>query len=335
VAAALVVAAGIDRLGRRSGATDAEVAARLPGDEIVREPMWETTRAITIRASPDEVWPWIVQMGFPAFRAGWYTPRWLDRAAWGITAPSADEIVPELQRLGTGDLVPDSPDWSVFFTVRRLEPGRALVLHSTRHVLAPYSAVDFSWAFVLAGSPGATRLVIRARARWQPVWPRPLVRLFWLLVMGPADFLNAGGMLRGIRRRAERGRSPGAWGPAVSGAPAAGNPGGMSADSANDLTGRWALSRVSGLLPPLGLLHKRIAGARGATAFGSLLDIPFRVRSGARGPVLVYSGPLGIVRDRLRRRQDGGWDGEATVLGIRIGRFRMTRRAPAGPPRRR
>jgi hypothetical protein len=99
----------------------------------------------------------------------------------------------------------------------------------------------------------------------------------------------------------------------------------MNAEFRDDLSGRWALSRVSGLLPPLGLMHKRITGGRGATRIGSLVGIPFRVRSGAEGPVLVYAGPLAFVRDRLRRRQDGGWDGEATVLGMTIGRFRMTR----------
>jgi hypothetical protein len=204
LASALVAAAAIDRVGRRSGATDAEVAARLPGDEIVRAPMWQTTRAITIRAPAGEVWPWIAQMGFPTIRAGWYTPHWLDRLTWGIAARSADEIVPALQGLAVGDRVPDSPDWSVFFTVRRVDPGRALVLHSARHVLPPYSDVDFSWAFVLAGAGDATRLLIRARGSWEPVWPRPLTRAFWWLVMGPGDFVNAGGMLRGIRRRAER-----------------------------------------------------------------------------------------------------------------------------------
>lgn len=99
----------------------------------------------------------------------------------------------------------------------------------------------------------------------------------------------------------------------------------MGADRGDDLTGRWTLTRVSGLLPPLGLMHKRIRGGRGATCIGSVVGIPFRVRTGAHGPVLVYARPLGFVRDRLQRRRDGGWDGEATVLGVPIGRFRMTR----------
>jgi hypothetical protein len=151
--AALGVAGALDRVGRRSGATDAEVAARLPGDDLVGVPMWQSTRAITIRAARVDVWPWVVQI----------------------------------------------------FTVVELEPERALVLHSTRHLLPPYSAISFSWAFVLASAGGgATRLLMRARTTFEPAWPRPLTRLFLWGAIGPGDYVNASVMLRGIRRRAER-----------------------------------------------------------------------------------------------------------------------------------
>ena len=53
------------------GATDAELARTLPGDELVPQPRIETTRAITINASPAEVWPWLAQIGY--HRAGWYS----------------------------------------------------------------------------------------------------------------------------------------------------------------------------------------------------------------------------------------------------------------------
>jgi hypothetical protein len=70
----------------------------------------------------------------------------------GIRERSAERVHPELQNLSVGDRVPDSPDWSVFFTVAALEPERALVLHSTRHLLKPMRTIDFSWAFALAPS---------------------------------------------------------------------------------------------------------------------------------------------------------------------------------------
>jgi hypothetical protein len=188
------------RLGRGSGLAVGEAADALPGDEVVANPMWQSTRAITIDATPEQVWPWIVQMGFPSHRAGWYTPHWLDRLTFGIKQPSADRILPELQHLETGDRVPDSDDWSAYFTVAEVEPPHSLVLHSTRHVIKPIRTVDFSWAFVVRETAGGrSRLLIRARTNYTPRLARPFVEL----VIGPADFVNAGAMLRGIKQRAE------------------------------------------------------------------------------------------------------------------------------------
>ncbi len=150
LAAGLAAAGALNHVARRSGVTAPELAQRLPGDDLVPETDWDSTRGITIDAPRADVWPWIVQMGYPKYRAGWYTPYWLDRLQWGIHEQSSSLVRPELQQLKVGDLIPDSPDWSVYFTVQEVEPARARVLHSTRHVVTPVRAVDFSWAFVLA-----------------------------------------------------------------------------------------------------------------------------------------------------------------------------------------
>ena len=42
----------------------------MPGDEILTDPSG-TTRAISIGAAPEQVWPWNAQMG--SGRAGWYS----------------------------------------------------------------------------------------------------------------------------------------------------------------------------------------------------------------------------------------------------------------------
>ena len=121
-------------------------------------------------------------------------------AHFGIKHRSADRIVPELQHLDVGDRVPDSDDWSAFFTVEAVEPPHALVLHSTRHVIKPIKTIEFSWAFVIRElSPGTSKLLIRARANYTPRRALPFVEF----VIGPADFVNAGAMLRGINRRVE------------------------------------------------------------------------------------------------------------------------------------
>jgi hypothetical protein len=196
-----LAALGVRRLSRRSGATNDEVRGRLPGDELVTEPLWQSTRAITIDAAPAAVWPWIVQMGFPAYRAGWYTPYWLDRLQWGITQRSSDEIREDLQSVAVGDRIPDSLDWSVYFTVEAVEPERALVLRSTRHLLRPMRSIDFTWAFVLESlGEDRTRFLIRARARYAPRWS-------WLVLgvpYGLGDCLNTTYILRAVKSRVER-----------------------------------------------------------------------------------------------------------------------------------
>jgi hypothetical protein len=95
--------------------------------------------------------------------------------------------------------------------------------------------------------------------------------------------------------------------------------------------GAYGLRRTGGLLPPLGLVRKEVAGAAGATIVAGRVRLPFRLQDRGDHVLLVYRGPLGVLRDRLRSRGDGSWDGEATVAGRRYGRFTMTPRAPSPP----
>lgn len=112
LAAALVVGSSgfvaLHELGRRWGATREELRAPMAGDDIVARAKGQTTHAITIRAAAEDVWPWLVQMGYQ--RAGWYTYPWVDRYLWHIENPSAAEVLPELQHLSVGDIVPSSFD---------------------------------------------------------------------------------------------------------------------------------------------------------------------------------------------------------------------------------
>ena len=194
---------------RRTRATSEEKRASLTGDELVPEPLWEATRAVTIDVAPERVWPWLVQMGYPTHRAGWYTPYWLDRLVFGIRARSADRIVPELQGLRVGDRVLDSPRGNAYFVAAHVEPPHALVLHSHTHPLPLYRDTNFSWAFVTERAAGSrTRLLMRARISYTPVWPAPLAKVFIVVGFGVGDVIQAGSMLLGIRRRAEgRGRA--------------------------------------------------------------------------------------------------------------------------------
>lgn len=76
----------------RLGATDAEVVATLPGDDLVPDPYTSTTRAVTIAAAPEAIYPWLVQMG--ADKGGLYSYTWIERAIF-CPMVNADRIHPE------------------------------------------------------------------------------------------------------------------------------------------------------------------------------------------------------------------------------------------------
>ena len=206
----------IHQMGRRWGATTEEVHASLPGDEVILNPVWQTTHGITIQAGAPEIWPWLAQMGIT--RGGWYLSQRLDRIIWRIDSPSVDQIVPELQYLEPGHIIPDSVNGTAHFRVISVQPNKALVLHSRRHprtgvwpdLLAedPGLHLDFSWAFVLNEiDERQTRLLIRSRGI---VMSGKLPAPRWIRFLEPvadfADFLYTRQMLRGIKRRAERSR---------------------------------------------------------------------------------------------------------------------------------
>lgn len=173
----------------RWGATDDEVVRPMPGDDLVPRPWFRATRAISIDAPPSAVWPWIVQMGGYT-RAGWYSIDRIDNAG----RPSADRIVPELQHLAVGDVMPTMPD-GTGFRVEAVEPERSLVLA----IRLPGGVV--SSVFVLEDRPPrGTRLVTRLRFA---VRPSPLA-LAWAAAMDAGDFVMFRRTLLGIRERAER-----------------------------------------------------------------------------------------------------------------------------------
>jgi hypothetical protein len=146
----------------------------LPGDELVDDPTVVTNHAITIPAQVDQVWPWLVQMGW--HRGGWYTARWVDRLLFPANRPSAAQLVPDLQRpLAVGDRIPDGPPGTAWFVIEHVDPPRLLVLHSTTHVPAAWRArlgasIDWTWTFTLSGTPAGTRLLLRTRGRTRPWW---------------------------------------------------------------------------------------------------------------------------------------------------------------------
>jgi hypothetical protein len=179
----------------RWGATDPELNVVLPGDELVPVSDLTSTRAVTIRAAPDEVWPWIAQLG--QGRGGFYSYDLLENLV-GCDIHSAERVVPEWQSIDVGDAVHLHPE--VGLAVAVVEPGRALVLRGGVPIGRTPPPYDLTWAFVLRDqADGSTRLVVRERYGYSHGWARFLVEPAELI-----SFVMSQRMLRGIKERSER-----------------------------------------------------------------------------------------------------------------------------------
>jgi hypothetical protein len=169
------------------GATPEEASSRLPGDELLADADMVSTRAITIDAPASAIWPWLVQMGVG--RGGAYSYDWVERLL-GLDMHSADRIMPELQHLEVGEVLPMKPGG----------PGMRVEILERPSVLSIRSEDrKWVWTFVLAGREGATRLLSRNRAVVSSFGDR-----LGMLFMEPASLAMERKMLGGIKQRAEQ-----------------------------------------------------------------------------------------------------------------------------------
>src|SRR6476661_5137824 len=110
---------------RNWGATAAELSGPMTGDSKVPSPNYAATLAVTINATPADVWPWLVQLGYR--RGGLYSYDWPDRVFGYLDRPSADRILPECQQLAVGDTIPVGR--GAAFPVSDLKPNQRLVMN--------------------------------------------------------------------------------------------------------------------------------------------------------------------------------------------------------------
>jgi hypothetical protein len=187
---ALVYWFPIRRWMNQWGATPSDLVRVMTGDNLLPNPTYSGTMAILVNASPERIWPWLVQMGYQ--RGGLHSYDWLDRLFGYLDRPSAARIVPEFQHLVVGDAIPlgRGPSWPV----AAIEPNRALVLD-----MRNMSGLDWVWQFELYPIDDTrTRLISRSGVRAHAVWARVLTH-----AIEPAGFLMTRRMLLGLKQRAE------------------------------------------------------------------------------------------------------------------------------------
>jgi hypothetical protein len=171
------------------GSTAEEAQRAMAGDDTVPEAALQTTRAVTIDAAAEFVWPWLVQMG-PRPRAGAYTYDWIERLL-GIDIENTDRILPEYQHLEAGEMIGLNEKGNGL---------RVIAVEDRRHLALQWVPAGSTWTFGLYPAAGnQTRLVSRNRIRGAGP-------LFWLGMVGfmePGSLVMERKMLLGIKQRAE------------------------------------------------------------------------------------------------------------------------------------
>ena len=170
----------------RWGATIEEIERSMPGDDIVSNPSFNATRAVTIHASANNIYPWIAQMGVT--RAGWYSYDLLDN----LGKPSANSILTRHQNIQVGDVIPMSPDGKQGMRVKDFRKNEWMLWWDNK------GDNTWVWGIYLEGD-NSSRLITRVRLKYR--WVSFSI-LFSMLV----EFFDLPMMRKsmlGIKRRAE------------------------------------------------------------------------------------------------------------------------------------
>ena len=175
------------------GASDDEIKAWLPGDELVASHTARTTRALTIDAPISAVWPWLAQIGED--RGGFYSYSVLERAV-GAHIQNANTVHPEWQDVHVGDTVWLARRYgdAAKQVVAAVAPGAHLVLMSPGDFERVQQGMKASgaWGFYLRRKDGWTRLIARGSGG-----------AVGHVAFDVPHFVMEQKMMRGIRDRAE------------------------------------------------------------------------------------------------------------------------------------
>jgi len=190
----------IGRARLRWGTVGREGSDSLPGDDLVPDPKWSCTLGVAIDAPPENVWPWIAQIG--QGRGGFYSYQTLENVL-GCKIVNTTEILPDHQHPVVGEdvyLKPTAPP----LRIEWVQPPNALVLFgSPADVGAGASWGISTWQFVVNPGPdGGSRLLTRGRYDHAPDWKSRLA--FGRFPIEAISFVMSRKMMLEIKRLAER-----------------------------------------------------------------------------------------------------------------------------------
>jgi hypothetical protein len=155
------------------------VASTIAYAALIR-PWMAKRHEVDIDAAPEQVWPWLAQIGQD--RGGFYSYEWLENLA-GCEMHNADRIHPDWQHRDIGETVYLAPGYGM--PVTHFEPGRSLALKG-------WGSFD-----VEPLDAGRSRLVCRSERK------RGVGGAFYMLFVEIPHFVMERKMLVEIRRLVE------------------------------------------------------------------------------------------------------------------------------------
>ena len=168
------------------GATQKEVALMLPGDDLVPKPNFNATRAISINASPEIIWRWLIQIG--SKRAGWYSIDRIDNGG----VKSSETILPKFQTIKIDQFIPFTPNQKNGMWVKDFK--------TNEYILWVDKIGNASWLwYLIPDGKSKTRLLARLKTRyvWKGFW------IIYYLLYDMGDIIMMSKCMKGIKQRAE------------------------------------------------------------------------------------------------------------------------------------
>ena len=177
------------------GATAGDINRPMLGDKLLVEPELNATRGVEISATPDEIWPWIVQIGYK--RAGFYGFDNLDNGGFR----SSQKMLSQFQNLQAGDSIPGGEYKGKTYNlleVVEMNPQKEMLWVFLKGT--PWEGATWSWGLYRIDDK-RTRLISRLRQNYKLESFQEIIS--WSLI-DAIEILMMRTTLRGIKYRAEK-----------------------------------------------------------------------------------------------------------------------------------